>query len=56
MSSKGEVFLIGPGFIGLEVLEELLKEGYQVTALVRREVAAAELHQKGVKTILGVFG
>ncbi|KAE8452051.1 hypothetical protein EG329_002216 [Mollisiaceae sp. DMI_Dod_QoI] len=53
MSSKGEVFLIGPGFIGLEVLEELLKEGYQVTALVRREVAAAELHEKGVKTILG---
>ena len=52
MSGKS-VFLIGPGFIGLEVLAELLKEGYQVTTLVRREEAAADLKKRGVKTIMG---
>ncbi|KAK0124156.1 hypothetical protein ONS95_009139 [Cadophora gregata] len=49
------VFLIGPGFIGLEVLAELLKEGYQVTTLVRREEAAADLKTKGVNTIMGTL-
>ncbi|KAH7318945.1 hypothetical protein BKA65DRAFT_92718 [Rhexocercosporidium sp. MPI-PUGE-AT-0058] len=55
MAGKGSVFLIGPGFIGLEVLAELLKDGYQVTTLVRREDAAADLQKKGSKTILGTL-
>lgn len=55
MSTKGQVFLIGPGFIGLEVIDELLANGYPVTALVRRESAANELQKKGVTTILGTI-
>jgi nucleoside-diphosphate-sugar epimerase len=53
MATKGSVFLIGPGFIGLQVLEELLTQGYPVTTLVRREEAKAPLEKLGAKTILG---
>lgn len=53
MATKGSVFLIGPGFIGLQILGELLAEGYQVTTLVRREEAKASLEKLGSKTILG---
>jgi nucleoside-diphosphate-sugar epimerase len=53
MGTKGSVFLIGPGFIGLQVLGELLAEGYPVTTLVRREEARAPLEKLGTKTILG---
>lgn len=54
MSGKS-VFLIGPGFIGREVLDRLLGENYSVTALVRREPHAAELQQSGAKTVLGTL-
>lgn len=47
------VFLIGPGFIGREVLDLLLAEGYTVTTLTRRENYATELQQSGAKTALG---
>ncbi len=53
MAPKGSVFLLGPGFIGLEILSELLKEGYAVTTLVRREEARASLEKMGSKTIIG---
>ncbi|KAH6844737.1 hypothetical protein B0I37DRAFT_378166 [Chaetomium sp. MPI-CAGE-AT-0009] len=53
MTTKGSVFLIGPGFIGLQVLGELLAEGYPVTTLVRREEAQANLEKLGSKTTLG---
>ncbi|EKD13267.1 uncharacterized protein L3040_007344 [Drepanopeziza brunnea f. sp. 'multigermtubi'] len=53
MAPKGSVFLLGPGFIGLEILAELLREGYEVTTLVRRPEAAAELKTRGSKTVLG---
>ncbi|EEU37980.1 uncharacterized protein NECHADRAFT_84341 [Fusarium vanettenii 77-13-4] len=53
MATKGSVFLIGPGFIGLQILGELLAEGYSVTTLVRREEAKASLEKLGSKTILG---
>lgn len=53
MAPKGSVFLLGPGFIGLEVLSELLQEGYAVTTLVRREEARASLEKMGSKTIKG---
>jgi nucleoside-diphosphate-sugar epimerase len=55
MATKGSVFLIGPGFIGLQILGELLAEGYQVTTLVRREEAKASLEKLGSKTILGTL-
>lgn len=47
------VFLIGPGFIGREVLDRLLAEDYAVTTLVRRESYAREIEQSGAKTVLG---
>ncbi|KFY92638.1 hypothetical protein V500_04112 [Pseudogymnoascus sp. VKM F-4518 (FW-2643)] len=53
MADKGSVFLLGPGFIGLEILGELIREGYQVTILVRKEEARADLEKFGSKTILG---
>lgn len=53
MATKGSVFLIGPGFIGLQILGELLTDGYPVTILVRREEAKASLEKLGCKTILG---
>ncbi len=55
MSTKSQVFLIGPGFIGLEIIDELLENGCAVAALVRRESAATELQRKGVATILGTI-
>lgn len=53
MTTKGSVFLLGPGFIGLQILGELLAEGYRVTTLVRKEEAKASLEKLGSKTILG---
>lgn len=50
-----KVFLIGPGYIGMEVLAELLKEGYQVTALVRSGEKAVELEKKGATAIVGTL-
>lgn len=55
MAAKGDVFLIGPGFIGQEVIRELIKDGYKVTALVRKDEAAAELQKKGVETVSGTL-
>lgn len=53
MAEKGSVFLLGSGFIGLEILKELLADGYNVTTIVRREEAKARLENMGSKTILG---
>jgi nucleoside-diphosphate-sugar epimerase len=53
MATKGTVFLLGPGFIGLQILGELLAEGYPVTTLVRRQEARADLEKLGTKTVLG---
>jgi nucleoside-diphosphate-sugar epimerase len=54
--SKGSVFLIGPGFIGGEILSNLLNDGYNnITVLVRRESVAASFHQLGITTALGTL-
>jgi nucleoside-diphosphate-sugar epimerase len=49
------VFLIGPGFIGGELLDHLLEENYAVTALVRRRCAVAEFAKLGVKAVIGTL-
>jgi nucleoside-diphosphate-sugar epimerase len=55
-SSQGKsVFLIGPGFIGREVLDLLLASSYQVTALTRRPSYAAELEKSGATTVQGTL-
>ena len=53
--SGRSVFLIGPGFIGGEILEILLKEGYEVTTLIRRESAAAGFHERGIRTVIATL-
>lgn len=49
------VFLIGPGFIGGEVLDHLLDEKYNVTTLVRRQSAVADFKKLGVETVVGTL-
>ncbi|KAJ5764752.1 hypothetical protein N7520_004311 [Penicillium odoratum] len=51
----GSVFLIGPGYIGGEILDHLLKQQYSVTTLVRREAAAEDFAKMGVQTVLGTL-
>ena len=53
MSTAKDVFLIGPGFIGWNVLELLINEGYKVTALVRRHSHADQIKASGGITVLG---
>jgi nucleoside-diphosphate-sugar epimerase len=53
MSTGKNVFLIGAGLIGWTVLDLLVAEGYNVTALVRREEHAHALKQSGAEAIIG---
>ncbi|TKX26469.1 NAD dependent epimerase-like protein 5 [Elsinoe australis] len=52
-SVQKQVFLIGPGYIGREVIDRLLENNYHVTALVRRP--HPELEQAGVRTVHGTI-
>ncbi|KAH6645312.1 hypothetical protein BKA67DRAFT_584768 [Truncatella angustata] len=53
--SRQSVFLIGPGFIGGEILDHLLEENYKVTTLVRRESANEAFEARGVKVVNGTL-
>lgn len=53
MNSGKNVFIIGPGLIGWNVLELLVAESYKVTALVRRKEHAEGIKQSGATSILG---
>ncbi|KAI9697468.1 MAG: hypothetical protein M1820_007803 [Bogoriella megaspora] len=53
MVSDKDVFIIGPGFIGWNVVDLLVAEGYQVTGLVRRKEHAEGIQKSGASTILG---
>jgi nucleoside-diphosphate-sugar epimerase len=52
-SSSKSVFIIGPGFIGWNVLELLVNEGYTVSALVRRQTHADGIQKSGGTAIHG---
>lgn len=52
MSGK-TVFIIGPGFIGWNVLDLLIAEGYQVTGMVRREQHAEGIRKSGAQVVFG---
>ncbi|OMP86686.1 hypothetical protein BK809_0003859 [Diplodia seriata] len=52
MSGKS-VFIIGPGFIGWNVVDLLVAEGYHVTGLVRREQHAAGIRKSGAQVVFG---
>ncbi|KAJ5781318.1 Phosphatidylethanolamine-binding protein PEBP [Penicillium paradoxum] len=49
----GSVFLLGPGFIGGEIIDLLLTSDYTVTTLVRRESAVPDYANLGVKSVVG---
>lgn len=51
--STNQVFLIGPGFIGREILDRLLSENYPVTVLSHREALTTDLESIGAKTRAG---
>ncbi|KAF1967215.1 NAD(P)-binding protein [Bimuria novae-zelandiae CBS 107.79] len=53
MSSSKNVFIIGPGFIGWNVLELLVGEGYAVTGLVRRDEHAVQIEKSGARAAKG---
>ncbi|KAI1204445.1 NAD(P)-binding protein [Annulohypoxylon truncatum] len=47
MTSGKKVFIVGPGFIGWNVLELLVKEQYVVTGYVRRQAHADQIKASG---------
>lgn len=53
MASPSSVFLIGAGYIGQNVLDELLAANYPVTVLARRPEQASRFRKPGAKTVLG---
>lgn len=55
MSSPPSVFLVGAGYIGQNVLDELLAAKYPVTTLVRRPEQATLFEKAGAKTVLGTL-
>ena len=50
---RKSAFVLGAGFIGMSVIDELLQADYQVTALVRRQAHADQLQAIGVSTLIG---
>ena len=53
MASGKKVFIVGPGFIGWNVLELLVAEGYTVTGLVRRREHADGIKASGGAVVMG---
>jgi nucleoside-diphosphate-sugar epimerase len=54
-SQQKSAFVLGAGFIGMSVIDELLKANYQVTALVRRQAHADQLEAIGVSPVIGTL-
>lgn len=53
MSTKTKVFIVGPGFIGWNVVDILVAEGYEVTGLVRRKEHADGIKASGASVVMG---
>jgi nucleoside-diphosphate-sugar epimerase len=54
--SSPRLFLLGPGYIGAEILALLVQEGtYEITTMVRRPDAASEFESLGIKVIHGTL-
>ena len=53
MSTGRKVFIVGPGFIGWNVLDLLIAEGYSVTGLVRRKEHGDGIRASGGSIIMG---
>lgn len=53
MSTATKVFIVGPGFIGWNVVDLLVAEGYSVTGLVRRKEHADGIKASGAAVVMG---
>lgn len=51
--SGKKAFIVGPGFIGWNVLDLLIQDGYEVTGLVRREEHAKGIQASGASAVIG---
>lgn len=52
MASGKSVFIIGPGFIGWNVIDLLVAEGYSVTGFVRRKEHADGIKASGASQVI----
>lgn len=55
MSSHPKTLLVGAGYIGQNVLDELLAAKYPVTVFVRRPEQASVFESQGAQTVLGTL-
>ncbi|CAI6333664.1 unnamed protein product [Periconia digitata] len=55
MPPSKTVFLLGPGYVGLNIIDNLLATDYTVTTLVRKPELGAKLTSLGVHTIGGTL-
>jgi nucleoside-diphosphate-sugar epimerase len=53
MASKKNVFIVGPGFIGWNIIDLLISEGYNITGLVRRKEHADGIAASGATPVMG---
>lgn len=53
MSAGKNVFIVGPGFIGWNVLDLLVSEGYTVTGFVRRKEHGEQIKASGAQVVFG---
>lgn len=51
--SNQKVFIVGPGFIGWNIVDLLVAEGYSVTGAVRRQDHAKGIEASGATAVLG---
>jgi nucleoside-diphosphate-sugar epimerase len=56
MAPHRKVLLIGAGYVGENILDELLAAKYPITTFVRRPEQAAVFESRGAKTVLGSLG
>lgn len=50
-----KLFMLGPGYIGRTILDNLSRDEYNITALVRRQEAADELAKIGIRSVFGTL-
>jgi len=55
MSTGKKVLIVGPGFIGWNVLDHLVRENYIVTGLVRRAAHAQQIQFSGAKAVVATL-
>ncbi|KAF2723456.1 NAD(P)-binding protein [Polychaeton citri CBS 116435] len=53
MTTSKNVFIVGPGFIGWNIVDLLVSEGYKITGLVRRKAHADGIAASGATPLIG---